>query len=82
MLFTEMSSQRRRDVVAWARGQAWGREASMSAAGVLYGLGDTPSVADDGLSRRAAASFASLEALLSWAGVAEWPPRLPCPATE
>lgn len=65
MLFAEMSDQDRSSVIAWVQNHAWGRDAAMSADGVLFGVTD-PSKADQ--QRLPSLNFSRLQDLVRWAG--------------
>lgn len=74
MLFSDMPSISRLTVVAWAKRQAWGREAVMSADGVLYGVQPASAQGNASDARSPTINFASLEALAAWASEAGGPP--------
>lgn len=65
MLFAEMSDQDRSSVIAWVKNHVWGREAAMSADGVLFGVVD-PALADQ--QRLPSLNFVQLQDLVRWAG--------------
>lgn len=67
MPFADMSVQNRERVLAWARRHDWGREAVMSADGVLFGVIERLELAE-GQPRIQSLNFASLHDLAHWAG--------------
>lgn len=68
MPFSEMSVHNRERVLAWVRGHPWGREAVMSADGVLYGCVPRSTATTHSTSRLETISFVSLHELAGWAG--------------
>ena len=67
MPFADMSVQNREGVLDWARRHEWGREAVMSAEGVLFGVID-PLAVGEGETRISSLNFTSLHDLAGWAG--------------
>ncbi len=68
MPFSEMSVHNLKNVMDWVRSHEWGRNAQMSADGVLYGCVDLSARDRASQGRFDSVNFVSLHAVATWAG--------------
>lgn len=68
MPFSEMSVHNLRNALAWVRSHEWGRNAQMSADGVLFGCVHPADCDRASQSRFDSVNFVSLHEVATWAG--------------